>query len=83
MNAILLTASDCPHCARMRRIVEEHAKKLNIDIEEVDCLSDKAIHIALDFEVEDIPALIIGNQKLFGETFTEEDVVDCLKKGLE
>ena len=84
MVVTLITAPHCPNCKRMRRFVYKWIQDtgaIGVCVEEVSCEDDKAIQLALEYDVEDIPALICGRSVVFGDSFTYSDIEACILKG--
>jgi thiol-disulfide isomerase/thioredoxin len=66
-NKIKVIGSDnCEDCLLLLTILEDYVKEkdLNIEIEKIQSISDEAIDLALEFEINKIPFAIFNKKKI-------------------
>jgi len=81
MNIIFIYADDCIDCKRMETFLKQSIKesKKEIDIVYVNSETKKAIEIAVEYGIEDLPACVIGDSTFFGKDgFTYDDILDAI-----
>lgn len=67
-------ASDCKKCERFKKIIKSYLAKNNISnsLIELDSESDDALNLAIKYQVDDIPALIVVNDNEHVTSYNKE-----------
>ena len=76
-------ADDCDDCKRMKTFLKIATMNSGFECEVIGYNSntEKAIEIAIEYGVEDIPACIIGDKVFFGKNgFTYEAIFEAVKE---
>lgn len=79
-------AEDCKDCDDMRDTITDAIdnssyEKSKCKIEEINSSTDKAIEIALDNDIDDLPACVIGTFSFCGKTgYDYDSILDAVEK---
>ena len=82
-------ADDCPDCEAMRSTLRDAIAHSSYDKErchivEISCEKDEAVDIALEYDIDDLPACIIGRFSFCGKNkYTYEAILDAIEKTWE
>jgi thiol-disulfide isomerase/thioredoxin len=75
-------SKSCKDCKKMESLLEKAIEELNADIvlNKIDCEDDLALDLAVDNDIDDIPACIIGDIVLFGKkNVVYKTILDAMK----
>lgn len=82
-------AEDCEDCVNMLNTIKLAIEKNLVGticrINKINSESSEAIKIAIDNDIDDLPACVIGNKAFSGKYYTYSDVADAIeeaRKGL-
>jgi hypothetical protein len=85
----LIFAKDCKDCDDMRDVITDAIDnssygKRHCTIEEIDSSKDEAIEIAIDNDIDDLPACVIGNFSFCGKNgYNYDSILDAIEKTWE
>lgn len=82
-NVLFIYADRCRDCKKMEKFILKAIDelKLNVDVDYINSEDEKAIDVAIEKGIEDIPACVIGENVFFGKRgFSYELISDALKK---
>jgi hypothetical protein len=79
----LIYAPDCKDCDQMRAAIHRAIQEcsINCPIEEIDSSNERAIDIAIDNNIDDLPACVIGNFSFCGKNgYTYQDIKSSIEQ---
>lgn len=81
----MLSVKGCLDCAKAIEDLKSASKKSGIgfDLHVYDISQDKAVDIAIEYNLESVPAFVIGNIAIDGPYFKEEEIIAALEKSNE
>jgi hypothetical protein len=85
----LIYADDCNDCEDMRATIYDAIKnssygKEHCKLEEVNSETDRAVDLAIDNDIGDLPSCIIGDYVFCGkESYTYDSILKALEKTFE
>jgi glutaredoxin len=84
INIRILTAKGCEVCNFVKAWINELGKANDIDIvlEEIDSENERAINLAIKYNIFDIPSFIIGETVFCGDKYAAPDVLSAINKVL-
>jgi len=78
----VIGSKNCKECEILLNIIEDYIdqKRLNIEIEKIDSISDEAIDLAINFEINTIPFAIFNDRKIvFDDKLNRSDLKEFFK----
>jgi len=78
----VIGSDNCKECALLLNLIEDYItqKELDIAIVKISSVSDEAIDIAINFDINTIPFAIFNNKKIvFDKTTCPSDLKDLFK----
>ncbi len=79
-SLIFISAKGCKDCLRMKKCLDELIKNKEIKIEQYDSEDEKAIDIAIEYNINDVPGCRIGKISIFGKDFKEKDIIGAFEE---
>lgn len=82
----IIVAKDCKICHSAKQWLREvgHDNDIEIELEELDCeTSAKAIDLAIQYNLDDVPSFVIGEKGFCGMDFDYKEVVTALTDAKE
>jgi predicted thioredoxin/glutaredoxin len=78
----IVGADNCKDCNILFNLVNDYVqqKKMNIKIEKIHSISDEAIDLSINFNINTVPFAIFNDNKIiFNRNITISDIKDFLK----
>ncbi|ADG13871.1 MJ0307 family thioredoxin [Methanocaldococcus infernus] len=76
----VFTSPMCPHCPAAKRVVEEVAKEMPIEVEYIDVTQNP--QKAMEYGIMAVPTIVIDGEIEFIGAPTKEALIEAIKKRL-
>lgn len=83
VNISFLYSDNCDHCNLALQVIQDAVKKCK----NIPCIINKfrydtpeALNIAIDNGIDDLPGFVIGKRSFKGNNYSEESIVEAIKK---
>lgn len=89
LTIFFIYAEECKDCDDMRQILKDAINHSSYDkgsciIEEIDSSNDSAIEIALDNDIDDLPACVIGSFSFCGkDSYDYDSILNAIEQTWE
>jgi predicted thioredoxin/glutaredoxin len=78
----IIGADNCKDCNILFNLIKDYVqqKKINIKIEKINSISDEAMNLSINFNINTVPFAIFNDNKIiFNQNITIRDIKDFLK----
>jgi len=79
----MIVAKGCKDCAALKNTLRKIASRndIHIEIEELDFEEDgRAIDLALEYNIDDLPSFVIDGTAFIGPNHDEESIAEAMRK---